>query len=228
MKRIISAIITLLMIPVFALAASQDFKGTINGNTITAGTGTVTMTAGKTITVEDNSLVNQDLTSDASPTFATVKATDATITAAGTPVKAGQVNRLVYEVVRTYLNFAGGGTVDSALCTLPAKTRVLSVIADTTILYTGGSASAVSLLAGAAGGGQHLIAVHDVKTAAVTKGLADADLGTGMTRAAAIQGGWMPSWTGTTVINARISVTGDTASNLTQGSTTFYIVTERF
>lgn len=62
-----------LVLSVPAWGASQDFKGTVNGNTITAGTGTVTISVGKTLTVENNSLVNQDLTTDASPVFAAVK-----------------------------------------------------------------------------------------------------------------------------------------------------------
>jgi len=32
---------------------TQDFKGTINGNTITAGTGTVTIAAGKTLSYDE-------------------------------------------------------------------------------------------------------------------------------------------------------------------------------
>ncbi len=43
---------------------------TVNGLTITASTGTLTITNSKTLTVEDDSLVNQDLTTDAQPTFA--------------------------------------------------------------------------------------------------------------------------------------------------------------
>lgn len=46
---------------------------TINGLTITASTGTLTIANGKTLTVEDDSTVNQDLTTDASPTFVTAK-----------------------------------------------------------------------------------------------------------------------------------------------------------
>jgi len=62
----------------------------------------------------------------------------------------------------------------------------------------------------------------------VTSGLADADMGTSMTRAAAIQGGYMPSWTGTTAIYATLVIVNDILSNLTAGSTTFYIETEQF
>ncbi len=46
---------------------------TINGLTVTASTGTLTITNAKTLTVELDSVLNQDLTTDASPTFVTVK-----------------------------------------------------------------------------------------------------------------------------------------------------------
>lgn len=51
-----------LFIAATAWSAGQDFKGTINGNTITAGTGTVTITAGKTITATQNATLDDTVT----------------------------------------------------------------------------------------------------------------------------------------------------------------------
>ncbi len=45
---------------------------------------------------------------------------------------------------------------------------------------------------------------------------------------AAIQGGYIPNWTGTQIINARLTTTTNNTSGLTAGSVTFYIVTDVF
>lgn len=49
-------------------SASQDFKGTINGNTITAGTGTVTVTSTNVLTVDETSAMSSKAPKDG-PTF---------------------------------------------------------------------------------------------------------------------------------------------------------------
>jgi len=63
MKRLL-LIIGILLVAVSVWGATQDFKGTINGNTITAGTGVLTMSAGKTMTV-DESLSTQNILNNA-------------------------------------------------------------------------------------------------------------------------------------------------------------------
>lgn len=138
----------------------------------------------------------------------------------------GSVRRLCYKVTTTFAAFSAAATTgDKTICTLPAKTRVLSAYADTTTKYIGGAVSAATLRLGISAGGVEVIASHDVFTAAVTKGLLDADMGTSMTRAAAIQGGYMPSFTATTTLVARITTTSAFTNVLTQGSTTWYIET---
>lgn len=121
-------------------------------------------------------------------------------------------------------------TQDITLLTLPAKGQIVSVVADTTIAYAGLSGT-IAIKIGATVGGGEVLASHDVKTATVTKGLADADLGTSMVRASAVQGGYIPSWSATTNITARLtSGTGNigsgTVTNLTTGSTTYYFQVE--
>ncbi len=146
-----------------------------------------------------------------------------------TVVDSGSVRRQTYKVTVTYLAFAAAQlTQDSVIATFPAKTRITSIIADTTIKYIGGAVATCTLMVGKTAGGAEYIAVHDVFTAAVTKGLADADLGTSITRAAAIQGGDLPSWTGTTNVSVRLTSTVAFLNALTQGSTTYYITTEVF
>lgn len=143
---------------------------------------------------------------------------------------AGHLNRQVYKVTTTYAAYTDTDTKKGiVIATLPAKTKIVGFYADTTTPYTGGTISAATLIVGiTAEDAGEILASHDVLSGAVTKGLADADMGTSMTRAAAIQGGYLPSWTGTTAIYATINTTNGNTSALTAGSTTFYIVTERY
>lgn len=74
MKKTLIGIILIIAIASPGWSATQDFKGTINGNTITAGTGTITMSAGKTLTVTESGSFDEavNLSSKApkaSPTF---------------------------------------------------------------------------------------------------------------------------------------------------------------
>ena len=143
---------------------------------------------------------------------------------------AGNLNREIYKVTATYqaLSSLSSLTADKVIATLPAKTRLVSIITDTTIPYTGGTVSAATLQVGKTTGGVEYMAVHDVLSGAVTRGLADADLGTSMVRAAAVQGGDLPSWSGTTNISVRLTTVTDTTDHLTAGSTTYYLITERY
>lgn len=117
-------------------------------------------------------------------------------------------------------------TQDLVVGVIPAKTQIVGIVADTTAAYTGSTTA--TLVVGVSAGGGELLAVHDVKTAAVTKGLLDADMGTGLTRAAAIQGGYRPSWTAASNLNVRMTTTvanigNGTVTNFTGGSTTLYV-----
>ncbi|MFH1952593.1 MAG: hypothetical protein ABIL06_13350 [Pseudomonadota bacterium] len=142
----------------------------------------------------------------------------------------GNVNSQVYKVTTTYAAYTDSDTTKGiVIATLPAKTKILAVYTDTTTPYTGGSTNAATMVVGiTAESAAEIIASHDVFAGAVTAGLADADMGTSMTRAAAIQGGYLPSWSGTTAIYATLVIATDILSNLTAGSTTFYIETERY
>ena len=142
----------------------------------------------------------------------------------------GHLNRQTYKVTTTYAAYADTDTKKGlVIATLPAKMKIVGFYSETTAAYTGGAVSATMLRVGVtAEDAAEIIADHDVKTAVVTKGLTDADMGTSMTRAAQIQGGYLPSWTGTTAIYATINTTDANTNVLTTGSTTFYIVTEQF
>lgn len=141
----------------------------------------------------------------------------------------GKVTRQTYQITLSWVPYAAGaGSKGVVIATLPAKTRLVAAYADTTSAYGGGTISAVSLAVGTVSqGAADIIASHDVKTAVTTKGLADADMGTAMTRAALIQSAFLPSWSGTTAIYATISTTNGNTNALTSGVTTFYLITER-
>ena len=130
-----------------------------------------------------------------------------------------------YTVTVTYTAFGTGAstTGDKVIATLPAKARITSIISDTRFNYWATDASAIDLRIGTTTGGQELIVDHDVRNGAVTAGLADADLGTSINRANAVQGGHMPSWSTTTDISARITITGDDLDGMTGGQTDVYI-----
>lgn len=142
----------------------------------------------------------------------------------------GHLNRQTYKVTTTYAAYSDTDTTKGVvIATLPAKMKIVGFYADTTAAYTGGAVTAATLKVGiTAEDAAEIIASHDVFSGVVTKGLADADMGTSMTRAAQIQGGYLPSWSGTTAIYATINTTTANTNALTAGSTTFYLVTEQF
>jgi len=167
------------------------------------------------------------------PTFTgTVTLQDHAITAgSGTGVtvdKTASVERSVYKVTVTYQALAAAAvTADKTIATLPAKMRLVGIIADTTTKYIGGAVTATTLIVGKTVGGNEYVVSHDVFAAAITKGLADADLGTSINRAGAIQGGDLASWTATTIVSVRLTTTTANTNALTQGSTTYYLIVEQ-
>ena len=142
------------------------------------------------------------------------------------------------KVTVPYTAFVTAGvTSDVAVMTLPPKTQIWSVMADLTTTYACASVcttGTLSMMLGtSAGGSQVLAAALDMDAAVAQFGDADAELGSGMTRAAAIQGGLFGSWTAATTLTMRLtSGTGNigtgSATNLSQGSVTFYVLTRRF
>ena len=142
----------------------------------------------------------------------------------------GDLNRQLYKVTTTYAAYTDSDTTKGiVIATLPAKMKIVGFYADTTTQYTGGATNAATMVVGiTAESAAEIIASHNVFAAPILAGDADAEMGTSMTRAAAIQGGYLPSWTGTTAIYATLVIVNDILSNLTAGSTTFYIETEQF
>lgn len=146
---------------------------------------------------------------------------------------AGSVRRVVYKATVTYAQFiAAAVTADWTIATLPAKTRLIGVYADVTQAFVCASVCTTGTLSatvGTSAGGSDVLASFDADAATALFGDADGELGTGLTRAAAIQGSLL-SWAGTIVTMRLTSGTGNlgsgSATNLNAGSITFYLITE--
>jgi hypothetical protein len=160
----------------------------------------------------------------------------------GVTTMPGQVGRLRYQATITPANGvdcaasfkAAALTADCTVATLAAGMKLVSVYADVTAGFTcSGTCTGTKVLqAGTAAGGVQVLAAALNVAATGTFGLADADLGSGLTRAAAIQGGLIGSWSATTPISVRFtSGTGNWGSGaatfVNAGSVTFTLVTEQ-
>lgn len=135
----------------------------------------------------------------------------------------GDVRDVLYKITTAFGAWSAAAlTKDITLATLPAKAVLCGIFADTTQAYAG-VAGTIALTVGISAGGAELVVSHDVKSGVVTKGLADADLGTSINRANAVQAG-LTKFSGTQTISARITSGSGNLSGLNAGSTTFYIL----
>jgi hypothetical protein len=137
--------------------------------------------------------------------------------------------RKTIKVTATYAAFSAAALFkDLTLITLPARTRLIGIIADTTTPYSGAGVLSATMRSGPSAGSATFLVDADVFTAATTKGLVDADMGTVLNRAGAVNGGNIQSWTGNNNIIVRLTTTGANTDQLSAGVTTFYITVETF
>jgi hypothetical protein len=129
------------------------------------------------------------------------------ITGADTEIARHAVHKITVSYVAAQ---AAATTKDITLWTLPAKTRVLRVVADVTTKFIGGAIAAMTLEVGRTAGGNQYVLAADVFSAAVVLGNAQGFLVDQI-------------WTTTTPVMARWTATGANTSALTQGSVDFYI-----
>ncbi len=150
----------------------------------------------------------------------------------------GSVRRLVSKYSVTSLVCvapfqAAAVTADCVIATLPIKTRLVAIYAETTVAWTCSGTCTGTKTIGvgkSAGGVEYLKTGLDV-AATGQWGLADADMGSEMTRAAAIQGSALVNWAATIPVTVRFtSGTGNwgsgSATYVNAGATVFYLVTE--
>jgi hypothetical protein len=191
------------------------------------------MTASNTLKYHDGSTTRsladlslpQTLTNK---TLSTVRPAITGGTGAGVTVnETGQVARTVYKVTALHTAFAAAAsTADETLATLPPRTQLQRIYIDVTTRFTGGGATAASMTCGKSAGGHEYLTAFDVFTGAITRGLADSDLGPSLNRAGAVQGGDLPSWSGATAVQCRLTTRSAPTSALTQGALILYLVTE--
>lgn len=107
--------------------------------------------------------------------------------------------------------------------TVPAKTRVVRIIADVTAAFTGGGNTACTLQVGVSGGDTDAyLKAFDCFSGAVTKGLVYADLGVALDPASTGVAAF-PDFTGAKAIAAQWDSTTGTVAGFTAGSVTFWI-----
>ena len=136
-------------------------------------------------------------------------------------------SRFTYKITTPYSSFSSAGTTfDLTIYALPAKTRLVSVLADSTVAWTGTACTAITAQLGKSAGGVEYLIAFDAKTATIRRGLADADLGTSINRATAVQGGDLPSFTAETNLSVRVTTTLCNTNALTAGSIDWYLTTE--
>ena len=120
---------------------------------------------------------------------------------------------------------AHSGVVSFA--TIPAKSKILAVIAETTTAFTGGSISDTQLKIGLGTDNiDHYLLAHSVFTT-TTKGILNGDLGVELERATNVLGGSFAFYSASGSIVAAMQTIGGSLAGLTQGSTTVYVTTEK-
>ena len=114
---------------------------------------------------------------------------------------------------------------------IPARTKITNVVADVTQAFAG-LAGTIQLRLGDSAfvSEDNFILLFDIKTAAVTKGLLDADLGASLARATAIQGGcyyWAVDKFKCGFLSGAGNFGTGAASNCNAGSVDIYVTVER-
>jgi hypothetical protein len=139
----------------------------------------------------------------------------------------GQLQRTVSSVTIPYTAFqTGATTINLTALGIPPNMRVVGALANITTAFAG-PAGTLNLRVGTTSGGQELLLDGDVKTAPIVLGDADAELGTCLARATAVQGGCtLPSLAAGSMFVRLTSGSGN-LSGLTAGSVSLSLVLER-
>lgn len=223
------------------LTTAGAVNSVIRGNLIEAFTYGIQFNQGSATAtlVQDNTFANGNVAYNGSSAMAGIIIMDpalARITTGTGVIIPGQNIWQQYKATVTSTScIANAVTCDITIATLPAKTILKGVYADLTTVFACASVCTTATLSGVLGrgsGGAEFLASFDLDAATAQFGDADAELGTQLVRAAAIQGGILGSWSSTTTVVLRItSGTGNlgtgAATNLSQGSVSFWLLTER-
>ncbi len=131
---------------------------------------------------------------------------------------------VVHKITLGHAAVADAGAVTTTnftIWTLPAKTRVLRVIADVTAAFMGEPISAVTMKVGSSAGGTQYLLEGDIWSNPIVLGNTQAELGTGVVGGTSF--GTDIAWSAATVVQIQLECATGTFANLTTGSVTFYI-----
>jgi hypothetical protein len=146
----------------------------------------------------------------------------------------GSSNRLVKKYTLTRSMFSAPPnslTSDVLLDTFPARTKIVGIYLEQIsggYLWAGTGVTDVDITVGKSAGGAEYLAASDVFTAAAIYGLTDAQLGTELVRAAAIQGGALFDFTNAITVYVRVTTATAHTNDLTAGVSYLYLVTESY
>lgn len=139
-----------------------------------------------------------------------------------TAVNSGVLAHVVHKVTVTHAALTAAATTETVtLWTVPAKTRVLRVVADVTASFTGGGTTACTIEVGVGGSTDTYLTWFAAHSGAVTKGLVEADLGASLVNSGAGTYAF-PAWAGGAIVAKFDSATAN-VSEFDAGSVTFYI-----
>lgn len=140
----------------------------------------------------------------------------------GTVVRTAALRHYIHKITLPFTSVQTGGTTnDIVLWTVPAKTRILRVVADVTTQFSGGAIATCVMRSGNVANGNQYLLDGNVLAAPIVLGDGQAELGAGIVGGTGFSTDMI--WASTTPVQCRFTSTGANLSALTQGSVTFYI-----
>jgi len=137
-------------------------------------------------------------------------------------VSAGAIRPYVNVITVTFAAMTAAATTDVTIWTPFGHSRILRLVAEATVTFSGGALSNVTMTCGTTAGGNQYLTTCDLGvTETPVCGDAAADIGAALLSATVAD---FPSWAaGTTAIQCRFTCTGANCNAATGGSATFYI-----
>lgn len=165
------------------------------------------------------------------PVFGFIASMDASMTTDGLSAgltfnRLGELRRTVQNVTIPFASLQVAALTNTlTIAGIPSNARIVGAMSDVTATF-GGTAGTLTFRLGTSSGGQELLLDFD-GTATGFKGNADADLGTGLARATAVQGGVTLTSLAAGSAFLKLTSSSGNLSGLTTGSITISLVLER-
>lgn len=163
---------------------------------------------------------NLDIGTNVLAGFVNLPSTQVGTSPGGSVWNTGSARTYINKVSRTHAELTAAATTeDETVWTIPAKSRVIRLIADVTTPFTGGGVTAVAVTCGFTAGGNEYLVSFDALSGAIVRGDALAEMGASLTDGV----GHVPSWTGTTAVSCRFTSTTANLVALTAGEVFLYL-----